>query len=384
MSKNRPADVKYGDGSIRVRERKDGGISYQARWFDGLQWRAKTFHGSIEQAEDFLRLRGREIRTGRYVADEDVTLLEAVNDYIHRGRSRWRTSTYAAYITIRDMLAKHQLSKTRLSEITPRQCQLWIDAMAKDYSASRMTVIRAVLNGALREALRLGVIHNNPMNGVRLPSQKKRDYDIWTPEQAKRAIAESVGKPILHVYYTLALTTGMRPGELRALTWDNVNLADGTITVAHTITRNEAYTPVLGTTTKSGRTRTIAISDGVVETLRAHRRTQVERQLKAEHWSPMTFVLDRGNGNFMPQQTFAKAHKRFCESVGLPVCRLHDLRHAAATMLFQAGVPIKVVSEILGHKSVTITMDIYAHVTETHKREVADTMAAVLNLERKV
>lgn len=382
-SKRQGADVKYGDGSIRIRERKDGGKSYQARWFDGLQMRAKTFHGSIEQAEDFLRQRGRDVRTGKYVADEDVTLTNAIDDYLRRGESRWRSNTRAVYRSIADQVAEHTIGKTRLSDITPRQCQAWMDELSKKYSPSRLTVVRAVVNGAIGEAMRLGVTQSNPMQGIRMPANKKREYSVWTPEQASRAIELSEGIEPLHTYYIVALTTGMRPGELRALMWGDVDFENGRITVARTMTRGDGYEPIIGATTKGGRSRKVTVTDEVMDALRAHKRSQNERRLKAEYWHTANLVFDRGNGSPLPQQTLAKAHRAFAHKHGLPECRLHDLRHAAASILFQAGVPIKVISETLGHASVTITMDIYAHVDESQQREVAETMRSALALKRK-
>lgn len=374
-------DVKYGDGSIRIRTRKDGRISYQARWYDGRKMRAKTFHGSIEDAEDFLRKRARDVRSGRYVADEDVELLQAVDDYLARGERDWEPSTQATYQSVRKVIEKHSIASTRLSDITPRQCQLWIDELVSVYSPSRMVVVRALMNGVMKEAMRLGIINANPMHGVRMPSPKRREYDLWTPEDGRRALELSTG--YLHTYYMLALTTGMRPGEIRALLWKDINLDAGVITVSATMTRDAKHSPIRGTTTKGGHSRKVLIPSEVVDELRSHRVRQAERQLKAEVWHDAGYVFDRGDGQFMPQQTIWRQHREFTKYYGLPQCRLHDLRHFAASTMFRAGIDIKVIAETLGHKTVRTTQEVYAHVDENQQREVADLMRSVLSLSKE-
>lgn len=378
----RRGDVRYGDGYITERKRKDGSTVYQARWHDGNGWRAKSFNGSIHLAEDFLRSRQRDIRTGRYVADEDVTVLQAIDDYLKRGASRWRGSTRASYGEVRDRVSEHTLSRVRLSDLTPRQCQHWIDDMVKVYSANRMIVMRAVVNGALRESMRLGVIHSNPMSGVRMPSPRKREYDVWSPEDAAKAIDLSRDDHLLHTYYVVALTTGMRPGEIRGLQWGDIDLSRGRMTISRTQTRNEFHSPIVGTTTKGGRARKIVIPSTTVDVLKAHKARQNERRLSANRWYNGDMVFDRGNGEPLPQQTIMRRHKEFTDAHGLPACRLHDLRHTAASLLFQAGTPIKVISDMLGHASVTITMDIYAHTDEAMQREAASTLEALVTKRR--
>lgn len=379
MSKNRPADVKYGDGSIRVRQRKDGVQRYQARWHDGVQWRSNTF-ATQDDAEDFLRKRSRAVRSGRYVADDDVTLLHAIDEYLERAPKQrdWSSNTRASYGSVRDMVATQQIGKTRVSEITTRQCQSWIETLAKKYSAARMVVIRAVVNGALNECRRLGIIDVNPMQGVRMSSPKKRDYVIWTAAQARQALQLSKRHNLMHAYYMVALNTGMRPGELRALLWSDINLDTGSITVSATMTRTEDYSPARGTTTKGKRSRRISISADVVSALKAHALDQKKRQLQAQHWNKEGYVFDRGNGSVIPQQTVARWHTNFCKTHNLPECRLHDLRHSCVTILLEAGVDIMVISEMLGHKTVRTTQDVYAHITDLQLRNVADVMQSVL------
>lgn len=374
--------VRYGDGSVRERVRKDGGSSFNARWYDGLQWRSRTF-GTMEGAEDFLRQRGRDMRSGRYVADEDVILTAAIDDYLRRGETRWRPITRANYGSIRDMIADTTLGSTRISEITPRQCQSWVDSLASTYGSHRIGVIRQVVSGALNEAMRLGLIHTNPMIGVRIPSPKRRVYTIWTIDDAQRALEAAADDPLLHPYYMLALFTGMRPGEMRALLWRDVDLDTGAITVGATMTRDANYASIRGDATKNGESRTVYVTPEVVAALKRHRARQNERRLAADAWHTAGYVFDRGNGVYLPQQTIHKRHKAFCVKHGLPECRLHDLRHFAGTMLLESGVDIKVVAETLGHRSDRTTREVYQHVSTKQRRDVADTLRELLTPERK-
>lgn len=378
MARKHNHAVRRGDGSIEERLTQSGEPRFLARWHNGEKVVSKTFR-TLDAAEAHLQDIGQRKRTGRYVPDEDWTVAEVVQDYIDHGRDRWKSNTVATYTTILNNVIAPTIGREKVVDLTARQCQHWINSLRRDYSPARIELIRAVITGALKEAVRLDVIRANPMADVRMPKKSRPERQLWTPEEAKRVLAASEPDPQLHAFYRVALTTGMRPGEIRALMWGDIDLDAGKITVRRSVTRAENYRPIVGDSTKTGKTRTVGIPPRTVAALKRYRASQAERRLRTEHWAKTDLVFDRGDGHVMAQQTFARRHERIIELAGVPHVSPHGMRHVAATLLLEAGVDVKVVSDTLGHSTTTTTRDIYQHVTERLQRTAADTLGALLD-----
>lgn len=381
-------DVKRGDGWIQERSRKDGSLAFVARWREdhpkrGPVWKAKTFD-TMDAAEHHLYEIGRAKRSGRYIPDDRRTVTDMVRDYIRRGGRVWKANTVATYTTILTNVIAPAIGDVRVKELTATRCQHFIDAVSRQYSPARVELIRAVITGALKEQVALDAIPKNPMAGVRMPKKTKTERQMWTPAHVAAVMRVVKVDPMLHAYYAVALTTGMRPGEIRALMWDDIDLDAGTVTVRRSITRAENYRPVIGDSTKTGRIRTVAIPPRTVAALKRYRVSQSERRLQAGAWATESVVFDRGDGHPIAQQTFARKHERVIALAGVPHLTPHGMRHVAATLLLEAGVDIKIVSDTLGHKNTDTTRDIYQHVGDELKRTAADVLGAVLGEEDAV
>jgi integrase len=337
-----------------------GAARYQARWFDGTRWRAKTF-ATADEAEDHLRGIGRRKRGGRYAPETDLTVAELVAAYLDRGAHRWTANTVATYALLLRTQIAPWLGSARATELTPARVQAWLDRRTGQVSASVLGTARTVLSGAYREAVRLGMVAVNPVTGTQPPARPRRQATTWTPVQIGRVLDAARADVALYARYLVALTTGVRPGELRALMWADVDLDAGVLTVRRTMTRDARFRHVVGATTKTGRSRTVALTAEAVDALRAHRAAQNARRLAAPAWAERPVIFDRGDGHPLAQQTASNQHRALCTRAGVPVIRQHDLRHVAATLLIELGVPLKVVSDMLGHASVATTADIYGH-----------------------
>lgn len=387
MAKRRQSthDIKRGNGYITERTGSDNETRYQARWFDGTRWRAKTFR-QLEQAEDHLRDIGRAKRADRYTPESDITVAEIVTEYIARGEHRWSTNTVATYRLLAKQHITPHIGTLRIVTLTTRQVQHWLDTLTskrirhpkgekRELSPAVIENARTVLSGACKEAMQLGVIPANPVSGTRAPSRQRSLKVIWTAEDIRAVLSVVAADPLYRAYYLVALTTGMRPGELRALQWHDIDTNEGIITCQRTMTRTADYKHMIGDSTKTGRARSIAVPASTLEALKKWRRTQNERRLQADAWHDLDIVFDRGDGNPLAQQSVATHHRIVCEKAGVDRCRLHDLRHTAATMMLRNRVHPKVVSEILGHSSISTTLDIYSHVDVDMQRLATDAIA---------
>jgi integrase len=208
------------------------------------------------------------------------------------------------------------------------------------------------------------------------PRKASRQMQVYTPEQA-RTLLEAVQGTRGEGLYTLALFTGMRLGELLGLRWQNVDLAAGHLTI-QTALKNVNNRSWLGKPkTEAGR-RKIVLTSTVIAALRAHRTRQLQERLATgEQWQDLDLVFCTRTGGHIAGSNLRVAHMRLLKRLELPYIRFHDLRHTAATLLLLQGVPVKVVSEMLGHASVAITMNLYMHVLPTMQRAAAEVMEAL-------
>lgn len=173
-------------------------------------------------------------------------------------------------------------------------------------------------------------------------------------------------------------STGMRRGEILGLRWSSVDLGKGLVRVVATLQRVNDHLEFVDPKTDRAR-RTIALPDFVVEALAKHRMEQTKRRLLlGKAWEDNDVVVDRGDGRPMDPAEMSRLFTKIARAAGATGVRLHDMRHAFATMLLVSGVHPKVVSEALGHTSVGFTMDTYQHVLPSMQAEAARAIETVL------
>ena len=172
----------------------------------------------------------------------------------------------------------------------------------------------------------------------------------------------------------LALTTGMRRGELLGLKWADIDLENHFLQVRRTLDFLAGYGGYAETEPKTARgRRKIMLPDFVVEALKQHRVQQLELRLKVgADWQEQDYVFTGLKGGPLNPRYILKLFDRLLQEAGLPHMRFHDMRHSAATLLLSMGVNPKVVQEILGHSNISMTMDTYSHVLPSIHKEAMD------------
>lgn len=249
--------------------------------------------------------------------------------------------------------------------------------LATGLSPRRVQYIHAVLRRALVTAERWGLVSRNVAKLVDPPRVPKHEITPLTPEQARKLIEASADHRHLALYVT-ALGTGLRQGELLGIRWEDVDLETGRLRVRHTLANVKGELTLLEPKTDRSR-RTVLLADTVVTALRAHRtRQRMERLVSGSRWVDSGHVFTTMHGTPYHAATITRAFQAALERAGLPRCRFHDLRHAAATFLLAQGMTLEDVKNLLGHSSITLTSNTYGHVLEQRQREVARAMDAVL------
>ncbi|KAF5061979.1 putative defective protein IntQ [anaerobic digester metagenome] len=173
--------------------------------------------------------------------------------------------------------------------------------------------------------------------------------------------------------YLVTLFTGMRQGEILGLTWDTVDLQNGTILICHQLQRIDGIYEFVSL--KNDKTRTLTLPPYLIKLLHEHRATQNQWRLMAgTAWITNNLVFTNQLGGNLAHVTVSTNYKKIVKSLNLPNARFHDLRHSYAVAALQSGDDIKTVQENLGHHTAAFTMDVYGHVSERMKQESANRM----------
>jgi len=250
--------------------------------------------------------------------------------------------------------------------VTPAHIQGMYSAMERDgHSPTKRAHTHRVMRRAMNVALKWGMIARNPCLAVDPPRYEKRDIQPLNDEQTKQLLKEA--EPHRHyALFVLAVTTGLRQGELFGLRWEDMDLKKERIHVRHTLEEIHGQLRLKEPKSASGR-RNVHLPRVAVEALHEHR-----KRMMAEGLAGSEIVFCDTQGGFLRKSNFDRnVWKLLRKASGIPPIRFHDLRHTAATLLLSQGVHPKVVQERLGHSTITITMDTYSHVLPSMQEDAA-------------
>jgi integrase len=310
---------------------------------------------------------------------------QSVGEYLQRWldtvkRHTVDSSSYVRYeVNVRVHLVP-ALGRLRLAQLNAQHIQaFYTGKLSAGYAPATVHNMHATLQNALAQALQLGLVARNVATMVTPPRVKRNEMAILSEEQA-RQLLRAVRGHRLESLIILALATGMREGELIALRWSDVDLDHATLRVRQTLHR--ALKGFVHDEAKTAHSRkTIALSTSVVSALRHHYRMQAEERLSlGPVWEESGLVFSNEAGGRLSLTLFRSRSwfGRLTRQANVPPIRFHNLRHTAATLLLARGVNPKVVSEMLGHANVGITLSLYGHVTPHMQHAAAETMERVL------
>ena len=365
------------------RTKGEGGVYRRAdgRWCASVDLgivrdkrRRRVVYGKTrrEVAQKLFALR-KEAERGNLREPNRLTVEHFLDRWLEDGaRPSVRQTTLENY---RSVIRNHivpGLGSERLSGLSPLKIQEFYSTMQKTGVSPRMRqLVHAVLHRALGQAVRWNVISQNPAANVVRPKVPRHEVNALSPAQSRRLLEVAKGGPY-EALYVLALTTGLRQGELFGLRWKDVNLRQRSISVQRAIVEVNGRIQVSEPKSAKGRRR-VELSKLALDAIRAHR-----KQLRATP-HPEAWVFSDSKGGPIRKNNFTR---RFWwplrERAGLAGVRFHDLRHTAASLLLSTGVHPKVVQERLGHSSVVLTLDVYSHVLGSLQRDAADRIDEIL------
>jgi len=310
---------------------------------------------------------------------------ESLNKYLDRwlevsAAPRLRARTARDYREVLARYVREPLGQKPFASITPLDIQSVYSGMLElGLSPRTVRQTHAVLRSALKQAVKWQLLTKNPAEYVDLPRQRRTEMHAMSKEEVKRFLSAAKGSQ-WYALFLLAITTGMRPGEYFALQWKDVDLEDSTVSVTRSLARHKDEWHFDEPKTAKSRRR-IKIAPSVLQALRVHKSRQAAQRLKAGiKYQNFDLVFAAQNGQPLENNRLRNRYfKPLLKKAGLPATiRLYDLRHTCATLLLAAGEHPKIVSEMLGHASIQLTLDTYSHVLPDMQQSAVDKMEGML------
>lgn len=318
---------------------------------------------------------------GRGTKLSDTTLAEFLRtEWLPAIRTTVRATTFAHYVTHVECQMIPHLGHLRLNEINGRAINgFYATLLARGrvdgnggLAASSVRRLHAALHKSLKDAVRWGYLSENPVDAADPPKSRAegpKEMATWSAPQVREFLS-LVRDDRLYPFWFLLATTGMRRGEALGLRWCDIDLDAGHILIRQSVV-NVGREVQLSTPKTSRSRRVIAIDERTCQVLAEFRARSVDID-------PKGLIFERCFRSGISPTAATKRFRRLILAHGLPLIRLHDLRHTHATLALQAGVHPKIVSERLGHSTVSLTLDVYSHAVPHMQRDAADQIAQVI------
>ncbi|HVB61435.1 MAG TPA: tyrosine-type recombinase/integrase [Ktedonobacteraceae bacterium] len=368
------ARKRRGNGEGSIYQRKDG--RYVASISLGHRKRKYIYGETRHEVQEKLKVVLREQQQGTLVTAPQQSVKQFLERWVEQAcKPTVRIMTYVQYRSVINHHLVPGLGHVTLQKLTPEMLRAFYrEKLDQGLKPPTVGAIHKVLRRALRDAVADGAVARNVASLVKAPRIESREAQTLTVKEAERLL-EAARDSSLDALLMLALTTGMRRGELLALRWSDVDLVQGSIFIRRTMTRVAGYGLVENEAkTKSSRRR-ITLSSVAIEALQRHQAQQEQIKLAVgSSWQDKKIVFCDKDGGLLCPTKMVRWYDKLLKQIGLPHMHFHDLRHSVATILLAAGVHPKKVQELLGHSSITITMDVYSHVLLPMQQDVADKM----------
>ncbi len=355
---------------------------------DNGKWRAQVSvegkrisHTANSKAEcrDWIRKMLSQIGDGLTIEDSRLTLAEYLKEWIAIKKNDLRLRSGFQYERLIDLYIVPILGKTKLKDLNLRMVNQFYEHLKnKGVGLSNIRYSHRVLHAALEDAVKGGTIGRNPAHGATVPRASHKEMKMLNDQQVGSFLMAAANSKYKTLYH-LAVTTGMRFSELRGLCWSDLDWIKGTIKVSRQIQDITGRGSFAGAPKSFAGTRTILLGETTLNELREQqRRVDEDKRKVGVDWKDNDLIFPSIIGTPFVAMSLHRDFKRVLQSANLPNIRFHDLRHTAASLMLNHGVPALIVSKILGHSNPSITLSIYAHSTVDMQSMAAGIMDAIV------
>ena len=369
-----------GEGTISRRKDKDGkkggwrGAVTVGIKPDGKPDRVWVSGKTQEEVREGMQRLLSDIHRGTVTKTGGLSLGQFLDQWMDHKRVSLKPKSIEDYSWVIEHRLQPILGRVALDKLKALDIERMIRKVREEISPNAARRARTVLRMALGQAVKWQMVPRNLADIVDAPKIEKKEMQVWEPGQATRFLAHTQLHR-LHPFFHLALTTGMRCGELQALRWQDIDEQKSVLHVRLTANEIRGHITV-GTPKSRASRRTIHLSASTIEMLKAHRsRQDKERQALGGAWETPDVVFASEVGTIMSNANLRRLFILLSNKAEVPVIRLHDMRHTAATAMIRNGFAAKLVADILGHTDPGFTLREYAHIWDEQRREYAPSAA---------
>lgn len=318
-----------------------------------------------------------QIETGLTFKGAGMTLEEFLGEWLKTVASSCAKGTHLTYsFTVRKHIVPY-IGKINLMDLRPDRIQRFYHQLQDEGQSNHAVyVTHKTLRVAMNHAVKLGLIGKNPCTGTTPPKPEQTEMKFYDDRQVKHFLktAKEIGDRF-YTFYFLAIHTGMRLSELIGLKWEDVNWGRSTIQVKRQVMHLKGGRYVFSEVKSKSGNRTIILGKQALELLKNHKREQQFLKNSAgKNWTELDLVFPSNVGTPVTGSNIRRDMRKLLKASGLPKIRFHDLRHTAASLMLNHGIPVLIVSKRLGHSKPSITIDVYGHLIPSQQQEAAQLM----------
>lgn len=333
-------------------------------------WRAQVSLGgrrfghtsrSRAECQEWVRRTLGEMDQGLTFEDRGLTLGEYLREWILVKRTAIRPGTAAQYEKLIQLYLEPGLGSIRLKDLNIRAVNLFYQKLiAQGVGVSNIRYSQRVLHGALEHAVRAGALARNAAHGAIVPKKQHKEMQTLNEQEVGVFLVTASSSRYRSLYH-LAIVTGMRLSELRGLKWADIDWLRGTISVKRQIQDIPGVGSVSNSPKTNSGTRAILLGETTLNELRGQKaRLEAEARV-CPNWHDGDLIFPSTYGTPFAKTDLQRDFWGLLKAAGVKRIRFHDLRHTAASLMLNHGVPPLVVSKVLGHANASITLTIYAH-----------------------
>lgn len=364
------AKRSHGEGSLS--KRKNG--TYLAQVTIEGKRVSKTF-GTRKEAQKWITTTTGQVKKGLTYNSAQTTVEEQLTSWLRLKSTKIRPATEESYNRMARLYIIPELGQWKIKDLTAARIQRLYSELEGNGTGKRtIQHVHTVLYGFLKHAHRLGLVAQNWAALVEVPRPKKREMQVWDESQ--------VSQFLIHVesdlFYRMAFATGMRRGELLGLQWKDIDWATGMLHVRRQVYRPEGGGFIFQTPKTERGTRGIRLGQGLLEALQHHYQVTIPQMIAiaGADWQEYDLIFPSSVGTPKDGYNVSKDFHRLTEEAGLPVIRLHDIRHTAASIMLLHGEPPVRVAGILG-QTVQVLLSTYSHYIPDDQERAANLMDAI-------
>ena len=333
---------------------------------------SRTFK-THKECQDWIKKTIGQIDDGMTLASTKISLEEFLASWMTSKKTTMTGGTWKHYKQLIRQYINPKIGKIKIRALRPEHIQAFYNQLFEEQvGIPTIRKIHDALHSSLQQATKTGMISRNPASFVRPPKKPATEMEILNESQVSQFLIAAQGHPWEALFH-LAVISGMRQMELLGLKWTDLDWSRQTLKIERQLLRPEGEGAQFAPPKTRFGKRSIVLGKKTIEIFRKHyERQQAQRKMAGEAWRENGLIFTTRNGTPIHPHNLWRDYKILLKDAGLPPLRFHDLRHTAASILLNQGIPVITVSRRLGHARASITLDVYGHLMPTMQEELAD------------